>query len=102
MGGFVFRGAVHAQCPVKSSLVVPVDPAGSRVLDVSDGAVAPGVEHRGTDALGLVQAGHALHQCIVVRVADRPDRGTDPFELEAFGEPDGGVRTRPTAPAVVA
>ena len=41
---------------MQASVVVPVDPAGGGVFDVVDGAVGPGVEDGGADALGLEQA----------------------------------------------
>ena len=33
----------------------------------------------------------ALHEGVVVGVADRPDRGPAAFEFEVLGEPDRGV-----------
>jgi len=79
------------ECAVEAAVVVPVDPAGGGVLDVADGPVGAGVEDGGADALGLVQADHALHERVVVRVADGADRGSDAFEGEVLGEPDRGV-----------
>jgi hypothetical protein len=58
---------------------------------VVDVAVGTFVEDGRADVLGLVQPDHALHQGIVERVPDRPDRGPDALELEVLGEPDGGV-----------
>ena len=89
MGGFVLHGAEHAQGSVESSFVVPVDPAGGRVLDVGDGPVGAGPAWiSGADALGLVQPNHRRHQGVVEGVTDRPDRGADPLEVEMLGEPD--------------
>src|ERR671912_2711487 len=74
-------------------MVVPVDPAGGGVFDVGDALVGPGVEDGGADAFGLEQPDDALHQTVVVGVADRPDRGCDAFKGEMVGEPDRGVLT---------
>ena len=94
MGLLVLGRREHSQRPVQAAVVVPVDPAGGGELDVGDGLVRPGVEDGGADALGLVQAVHALHQRVVVGVTNRPDRGSDPLEGEVFGEPDRGVLPR--------
>src|SRR5918994_516287 len=71
--------------------VVPVDPAGGGVLDVGEGLVGPAVEDRGAEALGLEQADDALHEAVVVGVADGPGRGGDAFESQMLGEPDRRV-----------
>lgn len=49
------------------------------------------MEDRGADALGLVEADHALHERVIVRVTDRPDRGPDARVGEVVGERDRGV-----------
>ena len=91
MGVFELDGGDHAEGAVQASVVVPVDPAGGGVLDVGECLVGPVVEDGGADALGLEQADHALHQRVVVGVADRPDRGRDAFVGEVVGEADRGV-----------
>jgi len=47
---------------VKPTSVVPIDSAGGRVFDVSDGLVGSVMEHGGADALGLVQAVGRLYE----------------------------------------
>lgn len=79
MGGFELHRAHHANGGVDAPLVVPVDPAGGRVFDVRDRLVRPVVEERRADALGLEQAVDRFDERVVVRVADRADRGADPF-----------------------
>jgi len=44
----------HAEATVEPPVVVPVDPAGGRVLAVGDGLVWAFVEDRGAHTLGLV------------------------------------------------
>src|SRR5699024_9885361 len=54
-------------------------------LDVCERPEGAGVEDGGADALGLVQAVRALHEGVVIGVADGPDRRGDAFEVEVFG-----------------
>ena len=91
MGLLELVGWDHSEGPVQPAVVVPVDPAGGGVLDVGEGLVRPAVEDRGGDALGLEQADDALHEAVVVGVADGPDRGGDAFESQMLGEPDRRV-----------
>src|SRR5699024_6998947 len=74
-----------------SAVVVPVDPAGGRELDVREGPVGAGVEDVGADALGLVEPVDRLHQRVVQGVADGPDRRGDALEGEMLGQSNGGV-----------
>ena len=90
MGLLELDGWGHAECGVKPS-VVTSRPSRRGGLDVGDGLERTLVEDGGADAFGLVQAIDRLHQRIVVGVADRPDRWSDPFECEVLGEPDRGV-----------
>lgn len=76
---------------MEAPVVVPVDPARSRVLDVREGSVGAGVEHGRADALGLEQSVDRLHEGVVVRVADGPDRRRDAFEGEMLGQTSCGV-----------
>lgn len=46
----LYRGE-HPEGAVEASVVVPVDPAGGRELDVCEGPVGAGVEDGGADAL---------------------------------------------------
>lgn len=46
----LYRGE-HLEGTVEASVVVPVDPAGGRELDVCEGPVGAGVEDGGADAL---------------------------------------------------
>ena len=71
---------------MEASVVVPVDPAGGRVLDVREGAVGGGVEHGGADAFRFEQAVHGLHEGVVVGVAHGSDRRGDAFEGEVLGQ----------------
>ena len=52
------------------------------------------MEHRGADALGLVQPDDALHERVVIGIPDRPDGGLHPLQGEVLREPDGGVLLR--------
>ena len=79
---------------MKPAVVVPVDPAGGGVFNVGDGLERAGVEHAGADALGLIQTIDRLHEGVVIRVADRPDRWLDLLEFEMLGETNRGVLTR--------
>lgn len=86
MGLFELYGGEHSEGAVQAAFVVPVDVAGGGVLDIGDGLVRPVVEDRGADALGLVQADHALHQPVIEGIADGPDRGRDAFDGEVLVE----------------
>mgnify|MGYP006441097067 CR=1 FL=1 len=68
------------EATVQASAVPPVDPSGSCPFNVRDGSVRPGVEHRGADVFILEQPDHGLHQRVVIRISDSPDRGTDSLE----------------------
>ena len=81
----------HPEGAVETSVVVPVDPAGGLELDVCQRPERPGVEDRGADSLGLVQAGHALLEGVIERVADGPDRRGSALEVEVLGVSDRGV-----------
>ncbi len=61
------------------------------MFDVGDGAVGAVVEDRGAAALGLERADDGLHQPVIERVTDRPDRGLDGLEVEVLGEPNVAV-----------
>ena len=92
----------HAEATVEPAEVVPIDPRGGRELDVRDRLVRALVEDRGADSFGLVDAVDRLHQSVVVRVADGPDRGGDLLEREVACEPDrcvlgAGVRVKPSS-----
>lgn len=66
-------GRQVAEVAVQPLVVVPVDPAEGRELDVLDSAPRPGA--RGSaDQLGLVVPVDGLGQGVVIRVADCPDR----------------------------
>lgn len=51
---------------MKPTSVVPFDSAGGRKLHVRDRLVGSTVEHRGPDALGLVNAVNLLYQGVIV------------------------------------
>ena len=87
-------GAEHADRTVQPTVVVPLDPSGRCELDIGEGPVGARVEDRGANALRLVQAVAGLHEGVVVRVADRPDRGGDLLEVQVLGEPDRDVLGR--------
>src|SRR5699024_7735741 len=95
----LYRGE-HPERAVEAPVVVPVDPAGGRELDVCERPEGTGVEDGGADALGLVQAVRALHERVVIGVADGPDRRGDAFEVEVFGVSDRGVRGTDTRSGV--
>lgn len=59
----LYRGE-HPEGAVEASVVVPVDPAGGRELDVREGPVGAVVEDG------------------IERIADGPDRGSDALEVE--------------------
>ena len=82
----MFVGADQAEATVEPAVVVPIDPSGGRELDVRDRLVRVLVEHRRADALGVVEAVDGLHERIVVRVTDGPDRGSDALEREVLSE----------------
>ena len=65
-------------------MVVPVDPAYGRVFDVGDGLGRAVMEDRRAHAFGLVEPVDRLHQGVVIRVADRADRGRDLLEREVI------------------
>lgn len=46
----LYRGE-HPEGAVETSVILPVDPAGGRELDVCEGPVGAGVEDGGADAL---------------------------------------------------
>jgi len=64
-----------------------VNPFGGSHLDVLDGAP----RLAGFDQFGLVQTVDRLGQRVVIRAADRTDRGLDPGLREALAEPDRRV-----------
>ena len=72
---------------VEAVVVEPVDPFGSGVFDLVDGA--PGLAW--FDQLGLVQAVDRFGERVVIGAADRADRGLDPGFGEPLSEPDRGV-----------
>jgi len=92
---------MHSHRAVEAPSVVPVDPASGRELDVRERSGRAGVEDGGADALGLKslrqsrgrchQAVDALHEGVVVGVADGPDRRGDALEVEVLDVPDRGV-----------
>ena len=86
----LYRGGV-AESGVKATVVVPVDPAGGRVLDVGDRLVGPGVEDRCADALGLVEADDRLHESVVVGIPDAADRGRQALQHQVVGVAHRGV-----------
>ena len=103
MGVLELGGWDVAEARVKPTSVVPVDPAGGHVFDVRDRLVRAGVEVRRADAFGLVEAVHGLHEGVIVRVPDRPDRGGDAVERESLrvgdrGVPGAGVAVRSQLP----
>lgn len=84
---------------MKPTSVVPVDPAGGREFDVSDRLEWAVVEHSRANAFGFVEPVDRLHQGVIVRIADGPDRGRDAIEREflSVGQRDvlrAGVRMR--------
>ena len=102
MGLLELYGGEHPEGAVQAAFVVPVDVAGGGVLDVGDGLERTVVEDRGADALGLVEADHALHQAVIERIADGPDGGGDAFDGEVLGEADArilrpGVAVKPNS-----
>ena len=76
---------------VEASVVVSVDPAGGRELDVREGPVGAGVEDDGPNALGLVEPVDRLHQRDIEGISDGPDRRGDALEVEVLGVPDRRV-----------
>src|SRR5699024_9395057 len=52
----------HPQRAVEAPVVVPVDPAGGRELDVRERPEGSWVEDGGADAFGLEQAVHRFHE----------------------------------------
>jgi hypothetical protein len=73
-----------AEGPVQASVVVPVDPAGSDVLDVGEGLVGAVVEDGRGDRLGLEQSDDRFHQGVGVGIAHGADRGSDALQLEVL------------------
>jgi hypothetical protein len=69
---------------VQASVVVPVDPAGSDVLDVGEGLVGAVVEDGRGDRLGLEQSDDRFHQGLGVGIAHGADRGSDALQLEVL------------------
>ena len=86
----LYRGE-HPEGAVEAPFVVPVDPAGRRVLDVCEGSEGPAVEDGRADAFGLKQAVYAFHKGVIERVPDGPDRGRDALEVEVLGVANGRV-----------
>ena len=82
----MFGGRDHADAGVQAAVVVPVDPPRGGVLDIADGAVGPLVKHLGADALGLAEAVDALHQRVVIGIADAADRRRDTLQGQVFRE----------------
>ena len=69
VGLFELHRGHHSKDAVQAPVVVPIDPADGGVLYVTDGPVWAAVEDRRADALGLVEADHALHQCVDAPIA---------------------------------
>ena len=63
-------------------MVVPIHPPSGRKFNISDRFVRAVMKHRGADTFGFIDAVDALHQGIIVRIADRPDRRGDPVKFE--------------------
>jgi hypothetical protein len=80
----VFDGWDVAYLTVESSMVVPVDVLGGGEYDVGQRLPWP----PGLDQPGFEQADYALHQGVVVGVADRSDRGGDAGSVQVLGEPE--------------
>lgn len=80
-----YRGE-YPQRPVDAPVVVPVDPAGRRELDVQEGPERSRTEDGRANAFGLEQAVHRLHERVIVGVAEGPDRGRDALEREKLGQ----------------
>ena len=58
------------------------------------GSCGPVVEDRGAGCTGLEQADDALHEAVVVGVADGSDRGGDTFQSQVLGEPNACIAIR--------
>lgn len=72
MGRLELVGADHSEATVEATVIVPVDPAGGRVLDIGDGLVRAVVEDRGgAHAFGFVEPADRLHERVVEGVADQ-------------------------------
>jgi hypothetical protein len=72
---------------VEAAVVEPVGPFGGRQLDFVD--APPGLAR--SDQLGFIQAVDGFGQGVVIRAANRSDRGLDSGLSETFGEPDRRV-----------
>jgi hypothetical protein len=83
----LYRGE-HPQRAVEAPVVVPVDPAGRRELDVRKGPERSRIEDGRADVFGLEQAVHRLHERVTVSDADSPVRGRDALEREMLGQPN--------------
>ena len=73
-----------AEGPVQASVVAPVDPAGSDILDVGEGLVGAVVEDGRGDRLGLEQSDDRFHQGVGLGIAHGADRGSDALQLEVL------------------
>src|SRR5215212_12051219 len=80
----VFDWGEPGEGPVQASVVVPVDPAGSDVLDVGEGLVKAVVEDGRGDRLGLEQSDDRFHQGVGVGIAHGADRGSDALQCEVL------------------
>jgi len=58
-----------AEARVKPTIVVPIDPSGSRVLDIGEGPIWPVVEDGRSDAFGFVEPVDRLHEGVDAPIA---------------------------------
>ena len=84
VGPLQFDGRDVAAVLVEAVVVEPVNPCGGGHLDVLGGAP----RLAGFDQFGLVQTVDRLGQRVVIRAADRANRGLDSGLCEAFAESD--------------